>query len=89
MYAILQIEIYEGTTGKARSRTLSTFIIMWSFRKYCIKCTGRNKSFPPKYLRNGRDIVVNKQTESHKGFISYLHEAELLYNDVYHSQPTL
>ena len=47
MYAILQIEIYEGTTGKARSRTLSTFIIMWSFRKYCIKCTVRNKSFPP------------------------------------------
>ena len=34
-------------------------------------------------------IVVNKQTESHKGFIFYLHEVELLYNDVHHSQPTL
>ena len=34
-------------------------------------------------------IVVNKQTESHKVFIFYLHEAELLYNDVHHSQLTL
>ena len=34
-------------------------------------------------------IVVNKQTESHKGFIFYLHEVELVYNDVHHSQPTL
>ena len=33
--------------------------------------------------------VVNEQTESHKGFIFYLHEAELLYNDVHHSQLTL
>ena len=33
--------------------------------------------------------VVNKQTESHKGFIFYLHEVELLYNDVHHSQLTL
>ena len=33
--------------------------------------------------------VVNKQTESHRGLIFYLHEVELLYNDVHHSQPTL
>ena len=33
--------------------------------------------------------VVNKQTESHKGFIFYLHEEELLYNDVHHFQLTL
>ena len=36
-----------------------------------------------------KEDVVNKQTESHKGFIFYLHEVELLYNDVHHSQPTL
>ena len=34
-------------------------------------------------------IVVNEQTESYKGFIFYLHEEELLYNDVHHSQLTL
>ena len=33
--------------------------------------------------------VVNKQTESHKGFIFYSHEVELIYNDVNHSQPAL
>ena len=37
----------------------------------------------------GKFIVVNKQTESHKGFIFNLQEVELLYNDVHHSRPTL
>ena len=36
-----------------------------------------------------RASVMNKQTESHKGFIFYLHEVELQYNDVDHSQLTL
>ena len=40
----------------------------------------------------GKFIVVNKQTESHKGFMGFifnLQEVELLYNDVHHSRPTL
>ena len=34
-------------------------------------------------------IYIYEQTESYKGFIFYLHEEELLYNDVHHSQLTL
>ena len=49
------------------------------------------------YIKNLREhfisvidySVVNKQMESHKGSISYLHEVELVYNDASHSQPTL
>ena len=41
------------------------------------------------YLKLAIYSVVNEQTESYKGFIFYLHEEELLYNDVHHSQLTL
>ena len=39
--------------------------------------------------RSPQLIVVNKQRESHKGLIFYLHEVQLVYNDVHHSPPTL
>ena len=35
------------------------------------------------------DNVVNKQTESHKGLIFYLHEVKLVYNDYHPSPPPL
>ena len=38
---------------------------------------------------NVRFSVVNKQTESHKGLIFYLHKVQLVYNDVHHSPLTL
>ena len=39
--------------------------------------------------RSPQLIVVNKQTESHKGLIFYLHEVKLVYNDYHPSPPSL
>ena len=51
--------------------------------------TGQLGQYMLTNIPNKNHIVVNKQTESHKGSIFYLQEVELLYNDVHHSQPTL
>ena len=52
------------------------------------RAAGRSGSGERSEQRN-KASFVNKQAESHKGFIFYLHEVELLYNDVHHSQLTL